>query len=483
MNGYSYQGKQGRKPPIKRFFLLMLLLGFSIYLCVLNFYVANYYFGLERRLGDLEKAFWIHPSFRKRETKILPNQQTSVISTTVSPVHESPFNFSACLLVKDDNQILPEWLAYHYTVLPLRHLIVAVDPFSLTSPVPILEKFRELGVDIEVWRDKDYLYSGEYFWQSPARRNDTGLRKVRAHRWRQGVFYSQCLRDFKRRGNHKWTLLIDTDEYLTFNNYDKHEGKPIFWSESQNVTARGILIKKFKEKIKKGEHHRLHLPQIGNATISQYIATQAGANPQWDHTCILVPRVQFGANESTTEEISSQVPQGFHPRAFHTLRYRKHGPRHPYPAWPGKSLVHVSRYDNREILNPHKVMETNCSSHSPFPDYADMDLRIHHYTGSLEFFLSRPGDIRRSKEDFEKRNSNAKGSDDTLRGWLGVFIELVGKDKALEATEHMREWAVKDDARANEEMEKEKENYRYPFYDPVNYSTKLKAKGDPRLKK
>lgn len=31
-----------------------------------------------------------------------------------------PFFFSACLLIKDNNIILPEWLAYHYTVLPLR---------------------------------------------------------------------------------------------------------------------------------------------------------------------------------------------------------------------------------------------------------------------------------------------------------------------------------------------------------------------------
>eukprot|EP00984_Skeletonema_dohrnii_P032193 scaffold25805_cov78-Skeletonema_dohrnii-CCMP3373.AAC.1 len=28
--------------------------------------------------------------------------------------------WSACLLIKDNNIILPEWLAYHYTVLPLR---------------------------------------------------------------------------------------------------------------------------------------------------------------------------------------------------------------------------------------------------------------------------------------------------------------------------------------------------------------------------
>ena len=61
-----------------------------------------------------------------------------------------PFTFSACLLVKDDNQLLPEWLAYHYTVMPLRRLIVGVDPLSLTRVEPILDKYRELGMDIDV---------------------------------------------------------------------------------------------------------------------------------------------------------------------------------------------------------------------------------------------------------------------------------------------------------------------------------------------
>lgn len=35
---------------------------------------------------------------------------------------------SACLLVKDENNNLPEWIAYHYHNLPLRYLVVAVDP-------------------------------------------------------------------------------------------------------------------------------------------------------------------------------------------------------------------------------------------------------------------------------------------------------------------------------------------------------------------
>ena len=39
--------------------------------------------------------------------------------------------FSACMLVMDDNHRLTEWLAYHYHVLPLRYLVVAVDPKAI----------------------------------------------------------------------------------------------------------------------------------------------------------------------------------------------------------------------------------------------------------------------------------------------------------------------------------------------------------------
>ena len=53
-------------------------------------------------------------------------------------------HFSACILIMDDNHYLPEWLAYHYTFLPLRRLIVAVDPNSQTSPKPILDQFQDL---------------------------------------------------------------------------------------------------------------------------------------------------------------------------------------------------------------------------------------------------------------------------------------------------------------------------------------------------
>ena len=74
-----------------------------------------------------------------------------------------PNNSALCLLTKDDVDILPEWIAYHYHTLRLRHLIVAVDPSSEEFPSQLLLKFKTLLPDlyIEEWHDENYL--PEYF--------------------------------------------------------------------------------------------------------------------------------------------------------------------------------------------------------------------------------------------------------------------------------------------------------------------------------
>jgi hypothetical protein len=90
-------------------------------------------------------------SFQKTESVVSRNEDIdSVKSRLLENDKQFPFTFSACLLVKDDNQLLPEWLAYHYTIMPLRRLIVGVDPLSLTRVEPILDKYRELGMEIDV---------------------------------------------------------------------------------------------------------------------------------------------------------------------------------------------------------------------------------------------------------------------------------------------------------------------------------------------
>lgn len=62
-----------------------------------------------------------------------------------------PFPMAACLIIKDQSRLLPEWLAYHYTFLPLRRLIVSVDPFSVTDPTSTLNMWQELGLNVTIW--------------------------------------------------------------------------------------------------------------------------------------------------------------------------------------------------------------------------------------------------------------------------------------------------------------------------------------------
>jgi hypothetical protein len=103
---------------------------------------------------------------------------------------------SACMLVMDDNHRLTEWLAYHYHVLPLRFMIVAVDPRSEVAPTHILNEWRRRGMIIIEWNDRDFWRADLKLKEIP---DDAGLQTKRdRHRGRQKYFYKQCLIQLKR---------------------------------------------------------------------------------------------------------------------------------------------------------------------------------------------------------------------------------------------------------------------------------------------
>jgi len=106
-------------------------------------------------------AIYVALFFGSKGSELNDLPQLSSVSKVAS---YSPFSFSGCLIFKDDIRILPEWLAYHYTVMPLRRLVVTIDPLSIVSPEPIFEKFRELGMDITVWDDIDFNEGAKDWW-------------------------------------------------------------------------------------------------------------------------------------------------------------------------------------------------------------------------------------------------------------------------------------------------------------------------------
>jgi hypothetical protein len=98
-----------------------------------------------------------------------------------------------------------------------------------------------------------------------------------------------------------------------------------------------------------------------------------------------------------------------------------------------------------------------------WPQLRESTLRIHHYTGQSKDFF-RIGDHFRGEKMFQDRNKRVNGSyyDNSVQSWLQAFVELVGEEKALEVTEELRAWAIKNNQQASSALEMG--NFSYPFY-------------------
>lgn len=268
-----------------------------------------------------------------------------------------PFSFSACLMIKDNNVLLPEWLAYHYTFLPLRRLIVVIDPLSHTDPKPIFDAYGSIGMNISIWADDLFWVDGgnDYEKKNFQITNETVHEDLRHRsRYRQKVFYKSCmqqLHDEKR----SWTLFIDTDEYFVFNYYDEKEGPPT-WCK-KNATC----VLDYEKSIKDGSHIRAQLDRSPTATVAEHIEKH-GADKYFDNIdkpCIIYGRYLFVSKESSRGEIQRGVDSEFNATLFHTLRYRHRAPLSTYQL--GKPIVDVSRYDGSDVPNPHRILGNLCT--------------------------------------------------------------------------------------------------------------------------
>jgi hypothetical protein len=67
---------------------------------------------------------------------------------------------NACMLIMDDTIRFVEGLAYHYTVLPLGHLVVAIDANSKRID-KILKAWREY-INIDTYQNDPFFTLGHY---------------------------------------------------------------------------------------------------------------------------------------------------------------------------------------------------------------------------------------------------------------------------------------------------------------------------------
>jgi len=336
--------------------------------------------------------------------------------------HEVPSDgFSGCLLLKDDNHKLSEWLAYHWLVLPLKYLMVAVDPTGTTSPKHILELWNAsdmgMGMEIILWNDADYNH-----WI------DENMDEKHIHRDRQKHFLAECQKYHKRK-NRTWVAIIDVDEYMTYNIIQDDD--PILIVEED--TPEQFLTLDYVEAMNKT---RSHLRQVleKDKTVFEYINENNQNEPWKSEVCHLMSRLFFSAVDSPTEVLANATisQYGLDPIQFSTLRYFHHAQRGKFDYnHYGKVIVDLSRTHRKEIdrdmYSIHRPNYKTCLV--PLKPYVDSILRVHHYLGSWEQYAARD-DVRRSKERFEEFGLVNFGTDYQLQHWLRKFVERVGINKS-----------------------------------------------------
>lgn len=330
--------------------------------------------------------------------------------------------FSACLLIKDDNAILSEWIAYHYHTMNLRHLIVAVDPNSVESPEKILHRWRRLtDMNVSEWSDADFMpqmfldtgYPPKEYLQDESDFEGMGtkaLLEISSHRYRQRVFLAKCLRQFNEMGK-TWTMHIDTDEFVVPSKLFRNLGAD--YVKSQNITKPGSVLRLLQRTAKK-------TPALIN------------------YPCVSMMRLLFGSVEDGTKaEDRVSVPSVFNSTAFETLRWRYHAPETnmTYHGNP-KVIIDVSAipeqaFDTDIVYSIHRPIRSFCPKNNDldYNSYHKQPIAANHYLGSYERYSGR-SDKRRNRAIYDKKALVNAGTDDGTLPWLQGFTNAVGSELA-----------------------------------------------------
>lgn len=334
------------------------------------------------------------------------------VPAKVSSPEASTNQFSGCLLLMDDNHFLIEWLAYHYHVLNLRHVIVAIDPRSKTSPRPILNRWAN-RMNITVWaNDEDFEPNSTAFdeaesWVRIKFKSDDPSPELIRHRARQRLFYFHCLQEHKR-AHHKWTLLTDTDEFLLLNYQTIAKDRPEE-EAPQSIFSPG--------------------------SVANFLRSEEAKHPESvaARPCIQIPRWRFGTVDHTVR----YPPGPFNATDFTTLRWLYHASSTNYQFNRiSKTIIDVSRVDWTDLVpvdSIHRPLRKYCGQRKLHIESKDQYLLIHHYLGSWEQYSFRQ-DARegkeRSQQMYRKTAKLAEEYSQDIVPWLGGFIRENGIESA-----------------------------------------------------
>ncbi len=276
-----------------------------------------------------------------------------IAASTMGDTYSQESGGSAfCLLIKDDNDILPEWVAYHYHVFQMRRLIVAVDPDSKTSPLDVLQawtqNFDYFGLDVTIWNDEDY--TPEFFYKTKdysklpnsvrnsvvlanpskkknsAQLNDPILRtnwhtnrtyvqehqeevreeviRINNHRFRQKNFVSECFRQIKKEKTDKPGLFSspfwksddsdDTISWVVHIDTDEYL-VPNPWIASY---LRNEMDASASKHFERKDLARIFPDTPFKGSLWKFFKVFFKHSKKYnDKTCVMMPRILFGSKE------------------------------------------------------------------------------------------------------------------------------------------------------------------------------------------
>jgi hypothetical protein len=334
--------------------------------------------------------------------------------------------FGACLLTKQDNDLLYEWLAYHVTVLPVKYVVVGSDLGNTEDPALVLERYRSAGLlDYKVLNASDFSERhGDY-----QKRNHSDKGEQAGHELvhRQNGFITKCIETLKEQ-RIGWTIFSDTDEFIVLNRLSEDERNSLKTEHGRR-----------SQPISSISHHiRRNFPPVeSDATLLDVIKQiEKSGNPLG--LCYTFPRLLFGALENVTcpnaQSVVDVAKRSFRFESMSTLRFVQHAEKGAFAfnRW-AKVIMDVSKLSNETISMPpkniHRPFFEYCEK--PFVNTSDSYFLLNHYVQSWERYSARQDD-RRNRKEWENRAHLTSGTscDQAIHLWFPRFIQRVGTRQA-----------------------------------------------------
>lgn len=366
-----------------------------------------------------------------------------------SRLPQQPFNSSegiaVCFAFSDDNMILSEWIAYHFTTLPLRNLLVLQDPKSRTSPREILDRWNQSNLDIQVWlwRDEDFMRKSDLRRFKEMAKIGTSKADHDRLLKRQNAFAVACNKFFKKLENDRkitWVGHFDVDEFVVPNRVAHWETKLAKKKLRQRAThlnndrlyldAIEMRSQMFRtlERTKQRSNSSSFLTalEVLNATRDFYTTPNCIPMGRWNHGTR-----PLGGHSVETWNSSIGI---INTSRLETLQYLRGD--HPVLVKRkirGKMMVDLSQLSMENLtksVSPHRPLP------SPFCEEADVTylesfLSLNHYRGSWERYSFR-NDSRRTYDLWQEQDKRYRKMDSAhyqIYKWMPRFVELVGSEE------------------------------------------------------